>query len=251
MAEKDETKAFAREVGARSVGQLEGGLARIMSENGANSRWLLGALVLLNGGGIAVVSAQNAWLDPQAVGNAISFFVIGAALAVLAALAGAGAALLLTRQIAEASAQWAQVAASGDLSEGALKSAGDVRRTGLFSQIATLGLGLLSLILFVAGAMTLASGLGPSTAAVEEIAPPVSIGTPPIQAPTPAATPLPVPVETPTPATPEPKATPAPEPEQKRAPRRAPRPTPSESAPAPAPVVAPPAASPPAVAPQP
>ncbi len=249
MAEKDDTKAFARDVGMRSVGQLEAGLARLMAESGANSRWLLGALVLLNGGGIAVVAGQAAWLDPQAIEGAISFFAIGAALAVLAALGGALAALLLSRQIAGASALWTQVASSGELSEGALKAAGEVRRTGLVSQLATLGLGLLSLILFVAGAMMLASGLGPSATVAPEAQPGISVGTPPLPAPVPipTATPSPVPTATPTP-TPEPKATPTPRPEPRRAPRRAPRPAaPEPSAPSATAVVPPPVvASPPA-----
>ena len=38
--EKAETRKLAQEVGARSVAQLEAGLARIMGETGANNRWL-------------------------------------------------------------------------------------------------------------------------------------------------------------------------------------------------------------------
>ncbi|HEY1124833.1 MAG TPA: hypothetical protein VGE65_04315, partial [Sphingobium sp.] len=153
----EETKKLARDVGQRSVGQLEAGLARIMGETGANNRWLLGALVLLNGGGIAV-AAYDGWLIPPAMENAVSLFVIGAALAVLAALAGALSALLLSRQIGAAIALWAQVAAEGELSDAAVKAAGKVRQTGLFSSLAVLGLGFLALVLFVGGALTLAGG---------------------------------------------------------------------------------------------
>jgi hypothetical protein len=238
--DNDETKALAREVGQRSVGQLEAGLARVMGESGANNRWLLGALVLLNGGGVAVAAAQTAWLDPQSLESAISLFVIGAALAVLAALAGALGALVLSRQIGEASALWAQVSSSGDVTDAALKTAGKVRQTSQVSALTMLGVGLLSLILFVAAAMTMVSGLAPSQPAVTSpqpviVPPPSTKPAPTVTAPSPAPE---APAPTPTPET---KTAPPPKPEPKRTPRRAP-PT-EQSAPAPAPSSAPPPAA--------
>jgi hypothetical protein len=253
--DKDETKALAREVGQRAVGQLEAGLARVMGESGANSRWLLGALVLLNGGGIAVAASLTAWLDPKALESAISFFVIGAALAVLAALAGAFGALMLSRQIGEASALWTQVASSGDVTDAALKAAGKVRQSGQISALATLGMGLLSLILFVAAAMTMASGLAPSAPPAPEPQP-VIVPAPPqpavkaVPAPAPAANASQPPADaSPPKSEPAPQAkAPPPKPEPKQAPRRAPRQPAEQSAPAPVPSSAPPAAAAPAPA---
>lgn len=186
----EETRKLAREVGQRSVGQLEAGLARVMGETGANHRWLLGALVLLNGGGIAVAAAQIDRLDPRVLEGAISLLVIGAALAVLGALAAALFALLLSRRIGAASALWTEVANSGEVSEAALKAAGKVRQTGLFTSLLTVGIGFLSLVLFVGGALTLASGLaGKTSAAEEEPAPaaPMNAAVPPLPERTPLA----------------------------------------------------------------
>lgn len=253
--EKRETEALARDVGQRSVGQLEAGLARIMGETGANNRWLLGVLVLLNGGGIAIAAGQIAWLDPEALGSAISLFVIGAALAVLAALAGALAAQLLSRQIGAASAHWTQVASSGELSDDALKAAVQVRQTSQVASLGVLGIAFLSLVLFVGGALTLGSGLSAPVVAQPEsaIAPAMNIGTPPL----PVVEPKPAPVENAaqTPAA-APAATPAPEakaPPPKPEPRRTPRRTPSRATEAPpaasAPSSAPLATLPPAAAP--
>jgi hypothetical protein len=253
--EKRETNALARDVGQRSVAQLEAGLARIMGETGANNRWLLGALVLLNGGGMAIAASQIGWLDPEALGSAISLFVIGAALAVLAALGGALAAQLLSRQIGAASAHWTQVASSGELSDDALKAAVQVRQTSQVASLGVLGIAFLSLVLFVGGALTLGSGLAAPVAAQPEsaIAPAMNVGTPPL----PAVEPKPAPVENttqapvaapaPTPA-PEVKA-PPPKPEPRRTPRRTP-PRATETAPAAqSPSPAPAATPPPAAAP--
>ncbi len=196
-----DTRTLAREVAARSVAQLEGGLARILGETGANNRWLLGALVLLNGGGIALVAARGHMLGSEAIGQSMSFFVVGAALALLAALVGAGAALLLARQIGEASALWTQVASSGDLGEPALKAAARVRQIGLAAAFANLGLGLVSLILFVAGAMTLAGGLAPVSAgkAPGNPAEPLLNAAMPIAPPAPTVAPQPSPTIAPSP----------------------------------------------------
>jgi outer membrane biosynthesis protein TonB len=254
--EKRETNALARDVGQRSVGQLEAGLARIMGETGANNRWLLGALVLLNGGGIAIAASQIAWLDPEALGSAISLFVIGAALAVLAALAGALAAQLLSRQIGAASAHWTQVASSGELSDDALKAAVQVRQTSQIASLGVLGIAFLSLVLFVGGALTLGSGLAAPVAAQPEpvVAPAMNVGTPPL----PVVEPKPAPVENTTqpPAAapvppPEVKAVPTPRPEPRRTPRRTP-PRATETVPAASvPSSAPAAMPPPAAAPAP
>ena len=256
----EETKKLARDVGQRSVGQLEAGLARIMGEAGANNRWLLGALVLLNGGGIAVAAAQTAWLDPRVLEGAISLLVIGAALAVLSALVSTLSSLVFSRQIGSASALWTEVANSGELSEAALKAAGRVRQTGLITSLVTLGIGFLSLVLFVGGALTLASGLAGDVPPVAETTPaaPMNVSTPPLPARTPEPAPTPAAnasqpaVEKPAPepeAKPaaEPKATP-PKPEPKREPRRTP---PRTTIAAPAPPSAPIAAQPPAAAPAP
>lgn len=234
--EKRETEALARDVGQRSVAQLEAGLARIMGETGANNRWLLGALVLLNGGGIAIAAGQIAWLAPEALGSTISLFVIGAALAVLAALGGALAAQLLSRQIGAASAHWTQVASSGELSDDALKAAVQVRQTSQIASLAVLGVAFLSLVLFVGGALTLGSGLSAPTAVQPEpaIAPAMNVGTPPL--PAPEVKPAPVENTTQAPvAAPVPETKPAPEakapPEPKRTPRRT-LPRATETAPA-------------------
>jgi hypothetical protein len=254
--EKRETEALARDVGQRSVAQLEAGLARIMGETGPNNRWLLGALVLLNGGGIAIAAGQIAWLAPEALGSAISLFVIGAALAVLAALGGALAAQLLSRQIGAASAHWTQVASSGELSDDALKAAVQVRQTSQIASLAVLGVAFLSLVLFVGGALTLGSGLAAPVVAQPEsaIVPAMNVGTPPL----PAVEVKPAPVENtgqapvaapaPTPA-PEVKA-PPPKPEPRRATRRTPpraaEAAPAASAPSSTPAAAPPAPTQPA-----
>ncbi len=222
--ERDETNALAREIGARSVAQLEAALARIMAETGANNRWLLGALVLLNGGGIAVLSAHFGFMDAKSVDAASTFFVIGAALAVIAALAGSGAALVLGRQIGEAIALWTQVGASGDIGDGAINAAGKVRRTGLVASLATLAIGLLSLILFVAGAMTLGTRFAAfqTEAATTKAEPPSA---PALPAAEPTSRPAPTPVETPVAReAPPPEAAPGPKPEPKAAPRRRARP---------------------------
>jgi hypothetical protein len=204
--EKQDNKALARDVGQRSVSQLEAGLARVMGETGANNRWLLGALVLLNGGGIAITAGQIAWLDPEALGSAISLFVIGSALAVLAALGGALAAQLLSRRIGAASALWTQVASSGELSDDAIKAAVQVRQTSQIASLGVLGIAFLSLVLFVGGALTLGSGLAaPVTAQPEPtVAPAMNAGTLPL----PVDEPKPAPVEN---ATQAPAITPTPE----------------------------------------
>ncbi|MBO9671321.1 MAG: hypothetical protein J7485_12470 [Sphingobium sp.] len=250
----EETKKLARDVGQRSVGQLEAGLARIMGETGANNRWLLGALVLLNGGGIAVTAAETAWLDPRVLEGAISLLAMGAALAVLATLASALSSLVLSRQIGAASALWTEVASSGDVSETALKAAVKVRQTGLVTALVTLGIGFLSLVLFVGGVLTLASGLGGETAPEPEPAPTaqMNVGTPPLPArtPEPAAAATQEPAATPTPAptpVPETKAPPPKPQPQRTPPRRAPRA--SETAPASS--SSPAATPPPAAAPAP
>lgn len=244
-AEKDETKALARDVSARSVAQLEAGQARIMAENAPNSRWLLSALVLLNGGGIAVTAGATEWLAPVATGDAIGFFAIGAALAVLAGLANALAALVVTRLIAEASAQWAQVASGGAMSDAALKAAVRVRRGSLVASLTSLGIGLLSLILFVAGAMTLGSGLAPTVEVVEEV-PVTAPATPaPVASPKPVETPVPSNAAAPAPAPAPSEAKPQAAPPAQRAPQRTPQrqPEPLRAAPMP-PIVVTPAPAP-------
>ena len=246
--EKRETNALARDVGQRSVAQLEAGLARIMGETGANNRWLLGVLVLLNGGGIAITAGQIAWLAPEALGSAISLFVIGAALAVLAALAAALASQLLSRQIGAASAHWTQVASSGELSDDALKAAVQVRQTSQIAALGVLGVGFLSLVLFVGGALTLGSGLAAPAAVQPEpvVAPAMNVGTPapPVVEPKPAPTQnaAQAPVAAPAAAAPAPEVkAPAPKPEPQRAPRRTP---PAALTPSPAPAATPSAAQP-------
>jgi len=251
----EETKKLARDIGQRSVGQLEVGLARIMGETGANNRWLLGALVLLNGGGIAVTAAETAWLEPRVLESAISLLVMGAALAVLGALAGALSSLVLSRQIGAASALWTEVASSGEVSETALKAAAKVRQIGLVTTLATLGIGFLSLVLFVGGALTLASGLGGEAAPEAEPAPTaqMNVGTPPLPArtPEPAAAPAQAPAATPTPVpTPAPETKAPPKPEPQRTPRRAPRARETAPAPSSAPAATPPPAAAPAPAQQ-
>lgn len=251
--EKSETRKLAQEVGQRSVAQLEASLARIAGETGANNRWLLGALVLLNGGGLAVAASEAGLLAPQATEAAISFFVIGAALAVLAALGGALAALLLSRQIGEAIAHWAQVAAGGDVPDAALKAAGRIRQTGQISSLGTLALGLLSLILFVAGAMTLASGFSPARENVAEVpgntAEATNAAAAVLPKLVPTATPAPALDATPTttPASP-PEAKPS-KPEPQQAPRRPAKTPASTTAPTAAPSPTPSPASQPASAP--
>lgn len=254
-----DNRTLARDVGQRSVGQLEAGLARVMGETGANNRWLLGALVLLNGGGIAVAAAETAWLDPRILEGAISMLVIGAALAVLGALIGALSSIFLSRQIGSASALWTEVASSGDVSEAALKAAGKVRQAGLVSSIVTLGIAFLSLVLFVGGVLTLASGLAGDVPAetVPAVTAQMNVGTPPLPERTPLAAPAsnaappgpgtsavkPAP-DTAQPAKAEAKTPPpAAKPEPKRAPPRMP-PRATETVPAPA--ATPPAAAAPA-----
>jgi len=255
--ENAETRRLAQDVGARGVAQLEAGLARIMGEMGANNRWLLGALVLLNGGGAALAAAEHGALAAKILESAISFLVVGAAVAVLAALVNLLGALLLSRQIGEASALWAQVAASGEIGDRALKAAGKVRLSGLLSSLVTLGLALIALILFVAGAMTLGSGLVSSEPAAPislPLTPPAKPVLPPLPERTPIATPQSAPLEQAKPAqAPPPEAKPAPPPE-KPTPRPEPRrrasraesnpaPATSSSAPASAPATSPPPAT--------
>jgi len=247
---------LARDVGQRSVAQLEAGLARIMGETGANNRWLLGALVLLNGGGIALTAGQIAWLAPEALEGAISLFVIGAALAVLAALAGALAAQLLSRQIGAASAHWTQVASSGELSDDALKAAVKVRQTSQIAALGVLGVGFLSLVLFVGGALTLGAGLAAPAAVQPEavVAPAMNVGTPPLPAveskPAPvqnaAQAPVAAPAAAATATAPDAKVAPKPQPKAPRTPNRT---APAASTPSSAPAVTPSAAPPASPAP--
>ncbi|GEM_PF-3409462 len=158
-ADQEETRALARALGQRSVGQFEASLARIAAEGGALARWLLGALVLLNGGGIAVAAGLAARMAPLTAAPALVLFVFGAALAVVGALVSLASGLVLARRIGEASGHWAQVASTGEMSEAALAAASGVRRHGLIWSIAALAASLVSLLLFMTGAMTLADGV--------------------------------------------------------------------------------------------
>lgn len=161
-ADEDEARALVRDMGGRSVAQLEASQARILSETGANSRWLLGALVLLNGGGIALTASSAGDLHPPTISPAMILFIFGTALAVIAALVNAGSAIVMTRLIGAASGHWTEVAVTGELNEAAIKSASNMRKQGLVWSVAPLAVGLLSLMLFMTGAMTLADGVAPS-----------------------------------------------------------------------------------------
>jgi len=158
-ADQEETRALAREVGRRSVGQFETSLARIASDSGALGRWLLSALVLLNGGGIAVAASLAGRMAPLTAAPALILFVFGAALAVIGALVSLASGLVLARRIGEASGHWAQVAATGEIGDAALAAAGRVRRQSLLWSLAALAVSLVSLLLFMTGAMTVADGV--------------------------------------------------------------------------------------------
>jgi hypothetical protein len=164
--EAQATRALAREVGTRSVGQLEAGLARMQGESGPTQRWMLAALVLLNGGGIAVTASAAPQMAAPTVAPAMIFFVFGASIAVVAALTSIVAALMMPRQIGEASSLWAQVATTGVMNDAALKAAIGVRRKSLLWSVAGIALALLSLFLFMTGALTLADGIAPPATAV-------------------------------------------------------------------------------------
>ncbi|MBO9576368.1 MAG: hypothetical protein J7494_11560 [Sphingobium sp.] len=249
--EKEQVQALAREVGQRGVAQLEASQARLLSEAGPNGRWILGTLVLLNGGGIALTVGSAKDLYPQTISPAMIFFIFGTALALIAALVNAAAPLVMTRLIGAASGHWTEVSVTGDISDAALKSASNVRKQGLIWSAAPLAVGLLSLMLFMTGAMTLADGVAPSAqpsvvspaeaalANAANAALPVSNAAPVLNAvaqPVPSATPQ---ASQPAPA---PQARPA----ERRVPQRRQQREPAAAPPAQTPVTTPaPAAVPP------
>lgn len=160
--EDDTMRALARDLGQRGAAQLEASQTRLLTEMGPNGRLITGALILLNGGGIAATALSAASIYPSAIPSAMIFFIFGVALAVIAGLVTAAAAIVMGRIIGEAAGQWTQVAASGETSDAALKAAANVRRKGFAWAVAPLALGLASLLLFMTGAMTVADGLAPS-----------------------------------------------------------------------------------------
>lgn len=256
MAETDETKALAREVGQRSVAQLEAGLTRMASEVGATGRWILASLVTLNGGGVIAMATGHDVLSRETMSSATSLFVIGASLAVISALASLIGAQFLAPLLGRASVNWSRVAQTGDNIEEANEATKRFVRAGRINSIAPIALGFLSLVLFIGGALTLASGLagetGPEAAPVQ--AAQMSVGTPPLPARTPE--PAAVPTQEPAAATRTPAPTPAPAakappPEPKRTPGRAPRASETNPAPSSAPAATPPPAAAPAPVQQP
>lgn len=257
--EDDETRALAREMGRRAASQLEASQARMMAENGATGRWLQGALVLLNGGGLAIITTHADKIGGPAIAPAIIFFLFGASLAVVAALASAVSALVMARHVGEASGHWTQVSVTGEISEAALKAARSVRRQSQIWSAAPIVIALASLLLFMTGALTLADGVAPQVApeAALPLEPEPDNSAPAIEnsinpTPAPANAALPV-AATPSP-TPSLQATPSPAAQRQppsrrqapRAPRRPPASAPAQSpaaipAPAPAPASTPPA----------
>ena len=243
--EAEETRNLAQDVARRSVSQLEASLARITAEAAATGRWLLGALVVLNGGGVVLTAISAAGMAAATIVPALVLFIFGAAFAVIAALVSAASALFMARPIGEASGHWAQVGVTGDISDAAMKATKSVRRKGLLWSTIPLVAALVSLLMFMTGAMTLADGFSPpeqptiSAAeaalanaaqahgnAVNGVAPPANVTAP--VAPAPIATP-----------TPQAKPTPA---QQKAAP---PKPQPQQRQPAaPAPVTPAPTTAP-------
>lgn len=159
--EAEETRTLAQEVARRSVSQLEGSLARITAEAAATGRWLFGALIVLNGGGMALTAASAAGMKAATIVPAMVLFIFGAALTVVAALVSAGSALFMARPIGEASGQWAQVGVTGDISDEAMKATKGVRQKGLIWTVIPLVMAIASLMLFTTGALTLADGVSP------------------------------------------------------------------------------------------
>jgi hypothetical protein len=222
--EKRETEALAREIGQRSADRLEAGLVRLMEDTSATGRWLLGSLVTLNGGGIVAMATGREAFNIQAIAPAIYYFVFGATIAVLAALVTMIAAVMLGRDYGEANALWTQVGLTGDITEEAMASAKRLKRKGLYWSGTSIGIGLVSLLLFMAGALTLADGIAPAAQsdAVDSAVVPLNVGTPPLPVSEPKSKPVPLentaqlPTVTPTP---EVKAPPS-KPEPRRTPRR-------------------------------
>lgn len=147
----DTMRELAREVGRRSVNQLESGLARGISELAAVTRWLLAALLALNGGAVLALTMAGDSLG-GVLQEAVGYFILGCVAAVLAALAGAASLIAVSRPIGDAIAEWTQVAVSGEITEGALGAAKRVRSTGILWQGISGLIGLASLLLFLLGA---------------------------------------------------------------------------------------------------
>ena len=209
--EAEETRLLAQEVGRRSVSQLEASLARITVEAASTGRGLLKALVWLNGGGIALTVLSAPGMNAPSIVPAMIFFIFGVALALIALFVSALSALFMARPIGEASGHWAQVSVTGDISDAAMKAAGNVRKKGLIWSGAPLATALASLLLFMTGAMTLADGVAPPAAPevsaaeaalanqvqAQSNAASAVVAPAPSTAVTPAATPTPAPTSTP------------------------------------------------------
>lgn len=158
--ERAATRALAREVGSRSVEMLQAGLTRVLTDMTATTRWILAALLALNGGAVLLLANRHDGLDPAALKLAMVLFVLGAVVAVLAALLGALAALAMSRALGEAISAWTQVATSGEISEEALNSAQRLRRRSAMWLLPAFLIGLASLTLFLLGATSIAQAYG-------------------------------------------------------------------------------------------
>jgi len=160
------TQALVRDVGRRSVEQLGEGVTRMIGETSALTRWLLTMLVALNGAAL-----WHCLIRTEPLGSAPALFFAGAMAAILAAIVGLVVALPATGAMRAAIAVWTEVTASGTLSDEALAAARRVRRMGLVWMAAVALCALVSLGLFLAGALAVSGKLAatPAPAAAEAV----------------------------------------------------------------------------------
>lgn len=203
----------------RGLDQLERSHARLAADGAALQRWVLGALLLLNAAALVALAVMYGKAAPSVLTGAAGYFLAGAGACVAAAIAALLFNLARSRAIARAIAQWAEASASGELPDEAMDAAARIRAKAARGQIVIGLLGLAALVSFVAGAGTLASGLG--------VVPDEGDGA--SSAETPEAAPLPLPDD----------AVEGDEPAPAREVSRAPDPTPAASLP-----ITPPAAPP-------
>jgi len=157
----DELRRWAVETNCE---MLQKTILQSSAEAAATYRWILGALVSLNAGGIALLASAHDLFGGQTLRCAIRWFFAGNVCAILAALVGTLGVIPVSSRAGSAMIEWRKVLRSPDKIDVADRKTKRALIIAMRWHGAAIFLGLLSLLALVIGVASAVDGIKDVTA---------------------------------------------------------------------------------------